>query len=487
MLRPSSSRRMLLALAWGMLGAGPVLAQTSGPSVPTRHEAVFHGQRLTYDARLETIEVPGLDGQPGARLRSLTYTAPNAAATRPVLFLFNGGPIVPSHYIQMGAFGPRRLALPDPSDTAGTALLVDNPDSPLDVADLVFIDPALTGFSTMAPGGDPKRYFSVASDAREVTDFIERWLDAHGRRESAVYIIGESYGTLRAAAVAGQLVDLPRPIRPAGVMLLGQALNIAETAQRPNNLVGYAVALPTLTAIAAYHHLIDTHGKSLDALMAEAWSFASGPYLAALMQGDALPPAQAAPIARRLAALTGLPARYYLDHRLRITKEEYRRAALAGRHLVLGADDARYVTPDKGQDTADASNRVQIQFDEGLRDYMARELGIAKGKDYVTTSPIKGLGDWDWGGRSPFGDWPFSAAITHAFSRDPALRVMVVTGTYDTLTTPGASRLMVNQAGWPAARVQQIALPGGHMFYTVPSSHKAFMVHVHDFITKDLP
>ncbi|WP_206239910.1 S10 family peptidase [Novosphingobium terrae] len=484
MLPSSLSRGVILALSLGMAGAQPVAAQEAAP---THHQGTFHGKPLTYDAALDTIDIPGTDGQPGARLKSFTYTLPHAAPGRPVMFLFNGGPIVPSHYIHMGAFGPRRLALPDPSDTAGTASLVDNPDSPLDVADLVFIDPAQTGFSTMAPGGDPRRYFSVEADGRQVTAFIEHWLDAYGRRESPVYIVGESYGTLRAAAVAGQLVDLPRPIHPAGVMLLGQALNIVETAQRPNNLIGYAVAMPTLTAIAAYHHLIDLHGKSLDTLMAESWAFASGPYLTALMQGDTLPPAQAASIARHLAELTGISARYYLDHRLRITKEDYRRTALADRHLVLGADDARYVTPDKGKDTADASQRVQVQFDEGFRRYRTQELGIAEGADYVTGSPVKGLDDWDWGGRSPFGDWPFSAAITHAFSRDPALKVMVVTGTYDTLTTPGASRLMVNQAGWPAARVKQVALPGGHMFYTVPASEKAFMADVHDFITKDLP
>jgi hypothetical protein len=131
-------------------------------------------------------------------------------ATRPVLFAFNGGPIVASAYVHVGGLGPRRAAFPDDiaADPAKVTL-ADNPASPLDAADLVFVDPASTGFSTVAPGTDPHAFWSVRADAAQVAAFIRAWLAAHGRTGAPVYVLGESYGTNRACEIARQLAQGP--------------------------------------------------------------------------------------------------------------------------------------------------------------------------------------------------------------------------------------------------------------------------------------
>jgi carboxypeptidase C (cathepsin A) len=234
----------------------PSVSGSSHPSVVSHHTGSFHGKQVQYTATVESIDVPDAKGHPAARLVSFSYTDDNVrdTAARPVMFVFNGGPITASLWLHIGVMGPKRVAIPDDltADTS-TYKLVDNVYSPLDVADLVFIDPASTGYSRVLPGTTPESYFSVASDGQQVTAFISAWLTQHKRLSSPAYLLGESYGTIRAAEVAGQLAELPQPIPPAGVVLMGQAINIIEYRQRPQNIVSFAVSLPTLAALAWYH------------------------------------------------------------------------------------------------------------------------------------------------------------------------------------------------------------------------------------------
>ncbi len=246
-------------------------------------------------------------GRPGARVVGISYIADGVTdpASRPVLFAFNGGPISPSNVLHMGMLGPKRVAIPDDvSADPSTFKLVDNPYTVLDVADIVLIDPASTGFSRVVKGVDPKSYFSVHADAQQMAQFIVEWSKKHGRLSSPKYVLGESYGTMRAAAVANQLQKLPQPVPLSGVILLGQALNIIEFSQRPANTISYAVSLPTLAATAWSHGKANTHGKSFDAFMDEVWAFARNDYLRALFQGQSLDPDTRRAIAEKLADFT---------------------------------------------------------------------------------------------------------------------------------------------------------------------------------------
>ncbi|MFD2781803.1 hypothetical protein ACFS32_12630 [Novosphingobium pokkalii] len=262
--------------------------------VITHHKGTFGGQTVAYTARVEATEVKTADG--AARLVSFAYLRDGAnPATRPVLFAFNGGPIVASAYVHVGGLGPRRAAFPDDiaADPAKVTL-ADNPASPLDAADLVFVDPASTGFSTVAPGTDPHAFWSVRADAAQVAAFIRAWLAAHGRTGAPVYVLGESYGTNRACEIARQLAQGPDPLPLAGVVLYGQAANIIEYAQRPANVTSYVASLPTLAAIAWYHGKADRQdpafqGMDLPAFLAAARAFAKGDYLTVLYQGSAAP------------------------------------------------------------------------------------------------------------------------------------------------------------------------------------------------------
>jgi carboxypeptidase C (cathepsin A) len=471
-------------------GAAPPPASSPAVHAPvvTRHDGVFNGRRVRYTATVEGIDVPDSKGNPGARIVSFAYVADGLAdpAKRPVLFLFNGGPITASMWVHLGGFGPKRVAFPDDVKAdPSTFRLIDNQDSPLDVADLVFFDPASTGFSRVLPGHKPEDYFSVTADGQQTAAFIRAWLTRHGRLGSPVYVLGESYGTNRAAEVAGQLSEGPHPILLDGTILYGQAVNIVEYAQRPGNIISYVASLPTLAAIAWYHQKIDRAGRSVEQVIAEAQAYAATEYLDALFQGNSLPEARRQSVARHLEALSGIPADYYLSNDLRITKEQYRTELLKDRGLLLGRADARYTAPVTTSGNApDPSSILPESVERFFRSYLVDSLKVDWKDSYRASADVKGLEGWGWGATTPFSDWPYYKRITEMFNANPRYRVMVANGYYDTQTTLGAAHYLVTQAGWPKNRVELRYYDGGHMGYSVDSTARRFSNDIRAFIAE---
>jgi carboxypeptidase C (cathepsin A) len=484
---------LLVALLAAVFAAAPVMGQTaavaqsaSHPPVITHHVSTFNGKTVRYTVTVEGIEVADNKGKPSARLVSFAYVADDvgAPATRPVMFVFNGGPITASLWLHIGVMGPKRVAVPDDltADPA-TYTLVDNPYSPLDAVDLVFIDPASTGFSRVLPGTAPESYYSVVTDGQQVTAFISDWLANHGRLSSPAYLLGESYGTIRAAEVAAQLAEMPQPILLGGVVLMGQALNIVEYRQRPQNIVSYVVSLPTLAALAWYHQKVDRKGKTLHEFVDEAWQFAQTDYLSALFQGSAIEPAERDRVAKRLAELSGIPAAYYREHDLRITKEQYRGELLKERGLLLGRNDGRYVAPMTSKGIAeDPSEIITAPFKRLFADYVRNDLKVDWPEEYVAMPKGNGLEDWKYGGTSPFSDWPYGDRLLKAIKANPHFRVLIGNGYYDTQTTVGAAKYAIRQAGWPEGCAALSFYEGGHMAYTVERSAKKFTDDLRAFV-----
>jgi carboxypeptidase C (cathepsin A) len=480
---------MKLRLALAALLSLPVAAfaaESSGPvklpaPVVTQHEGTFNGKRVTYDAAAEPITVADANGKPAARLVVFSYVARNVpdAAARPVVFAFNGGPIGPSAVLHMGAIGPRRVAIPDDitADPAGFKL-VDNGYALLDVADLVLFDPASTGFSRVLEGVDPKSYFSNVADGQQLAQLVIEWSKQHGRSASPKYLLGESYGTMRAVETATQLQKTDSKL--AGIALLGQAVNINDYAQRAGNIVSYVVSLPTLSAIAWAHDKAQRKGRSFDQFVREAQEFGRTEYLQVLFLGDAAPEARRRAVAQRLAEFTGIAADEHLARNLRITKEQYRRALLPGR--ILGLNDARYVGP---ADEKDPSSVVPRAYARAFDAYVCDELKVCGVGAYLHESPVAGgLAGWEWGpNRSPFGDWAYWKQVTEIFQQDPSFRVLVGNGWYDTQTTIGAMDYLVAQAGWPRERVRVGYYQGGHMPYSIEASLKQFSDDLRALVT----
>ncbi|HEY0681245.1 MAG TPA: hypothetical protein VGD45_02845 [Steroidobacter sp.] len=466
-------------------------AQTPAPlrAFTTEHRGTFNGVKLRYSANVGEIILQDETGTPTASLFATSYVRkdvkPRDIPQRPVLFLFNGGPGAASMWLHVGAFGPKRVKLPQDvaADVTPPFQLVDNSYTVLDVADVVFIDPPETGYSRVLSGVDPKQFRSAAGDAKAIAQFIVKWSESNSRDGSPKYVLGESYGTIRATLVAEELAK-QRPL--AGVILFGQAVNIVETVQRSGNIVGYAVNLPALTSIAAYHGRIDVAGRSQQALIDESYDFAMTDYLTALAQGNRLSQPRREQIAARLAALTGIGAEYYLANGLAISKEKFRSELLKDKGLIVGMYDARYTAPaaEPGKRASDPSMKVQPAFVAAVTDHLKNNLRVTLNDEYRSVdAAIRGPNAWDYGAPpSPFSDYDFPAAISHVMSAQPEFRLFIGTGVYDTTTTFGPVRYMVTRSNFPAARVVVRTYEGGHMAYTSEAALKALTDDVRQFI-----
>jgi carboxypeptidase C (cathepsin A) len=475
------------AAAGAALAAASAVAEGAGGPFVTRHRGTFGGQAVDYTATVGETVLSDAKGQPMLRMVTTAYVRRGVdAARRPVLFAFNGGPSSSSSTLHMVAVGPKRIAIAeDPKAPAPPASYADNPLCPLDACDIVLIDPAETGFSRILPGGSRDYFYSLNGDAQSVSDFIVAWCKANGREASPKYVLGESYGTMRAAVMAGQLA---KAMPLDGVFLFGQAVNMIETSQRAKNALAYATNITALAAIAAYHGRAKTTLKDPAAIVDAAYAWGMGEYLQALLKGHDLPAAQYRAVAQRLEDMTGVAAAYYLDHELTITKMAYGRELLKDQGLILGTYDARYVgpAPQPGQRPSDPMDKVRAPIEPMVQKYLASELGVTwPVADYRAIAPHSEA--WTWSGTlgpgGPFLDYDYQARISEAFRANPRFRLMIGTGYYDLTTTIGPARYLVTQSDWPRERVIQRQYVGGHMAYTVAASHKAFTDDIRAFVS----
>ena len=315
--------------------------------VTTRHSGTFGGQRINYSATIGETILAAEDGTQKAAVVTTAYVKEPRDPSRPVTFLFNGGPGSGSVWLQMGAFGPKRVAIPSDArdDGAPPYPLLDNPDSLLDVTDLVFIDPPGTGFSHLIGKTEPKEFYGVTADAKAVAEVIRRWLGDNGRWNSPKFLGGESYGTTRSAAVVNQLeASTYNDVGLNGIILISTVLDFAVGSDAAGNELGYITNLPSMAATAHFHG--KASAPSVEQFVEEARQFALGPYAAALLKGQKISPEERASIRAQLARFTGLGETYLEQADLRVTPGRFYKELLRDRGLTVGRLDSRYTGKD---------------------------------------------------------------------------------------------------------------------------------------------
>ena len=448
-------------------------ATTSYPVV-TRHAGIFGGRKIAYTATIGEMALLDDKKQPAGKIVSISYVATEAGRDRPVLFVFNGGPGSSSVWLHMGLVGPRRVAFKDDvrPETAAPFALADNPDSLLDVADVVLFDPPGTGFSR-ANGTSGERYFSLKGDADLTVAFIQDWLRKNKRWNAPKFLLGESYGSIRAAAVARALAGTEAGSLEAvtlnGVILLGQALDFMNGGSGDDRVP--LTSLSAMAATAAYH---GRTRYSVPEAYAAATRFARDEYVQALFEGDRIAPDRRRAIAARLSELTGLDADYVLERNLRVTPLMFMDQLLRDKGQQVGLYDGRYILPlaANGGDTV-SEDPAMAQYVPGyvaaLNDYLSSELKAPDKERYI---PIDFAinSRWDWGqgsGAGPSGN--YADALATAMRRNPALRLFVAAGYYDLATPPGAAEYVLAHSGIEASATSVHHYESGHMPYMGPS------------------
>lgn len=484
----------LLGIAAGMARAGGVpiqwpaltLSATSGKNqFLTTHQGAFNGHHITYRATVAETIVNSPGGKPAARVYTFAYTKAGQKnpAARPVLFIFNGGPGAASNMFLLGAFGPRRMRSMTVSAWADPNVpLVANPFTVLDVADLVFIDAPDTGFSRMLPGAPANIFHSVDGDAYAFGQVILHWLERNGRIASPKYIIGESYGSLRAVVLARDLSCGKPAVNVNGVILVSQAITYQGDRSYRDDPIGDANGLPGMAAVAWYWGKIDRAHQTLQQAVQRARLYARTGYIAALLLGKRLTPAKRRSVAMRLQTLTGISTTYYLAHDLRIA--DFREELLRDRHEVLDLFDGRQLQP-------------MLSDGEESHDYQAQSRGLTAIMQRYATKDLEVRGLGAYASVVPNADayndnWIYARAsgrtldvvLSRYMRAHPQFRLMVTQGIFDTETTIGATEYTIQQLDVPDNQITMHYYPGGHVLYSDWQGLAKFTSDVRTFISE---
>jgi len=441
--------------------------------VKTRDLAgTFGGQRIAYRATIADTILSSDDGKPEAVIVTTSYVKTPADPSRPVFFIYNGGPGSGSVWLQMGAFGPKRVAIPSDArdDGAPPYPLLDNPDSLLDVADLIFIDPPGTGFSHLTQGTDPKKYYGLRQDGRAVAEVIRRWINDNGRWSSPKYLGGESYGTSRTAMVVDELEGSTyNDVGLNGLILISTILDFAGREPTPGNEMAYVITLPNMAAAAYYHGKVQA--PSVEAIVEEARRFAIGPFASALLKGQDLPAEERASVRKELSRLTGLSEEYLEQADLRVTDQRFYKELLRDRGLTIGRLDARYTGKDydnagETPDNDPSFYGIDAGYTAAINQWARETLGYETNREYQSIGSVGG--QWDWslgGGRGRQAYLNVAPLIGQAMRQNSQLRLFNAQGYYDFATPFFGAEYSLKRTGIPQDRITWKYYDAGHMMY----------------------
>ncbi|MFI8683384.1 S10 family peptidase [Brevundimonas diminuta] len=465
----------------------------------TEGSGTFGGERLRYRATVQEHILTSPAGEAAASVFTTAYVRTDArGADRPVMFAFNGGPGSSSIWLHLGYLGPQRVDFDDPAQprTVAPFTMTANPDSPLDVADIVLIDPPGTGYSRVLPGGRTEQFYGVTQDATAVMQVIRQWLEANHRQNSPKFLISESYGTVRAAALAKLLAGGPfgtgamEAITLNGIILVGQSMDGSARGGGDGDDRPYLQLLPSFAATACYFGKAEA-GCTPEGQTEAARRFNREIYLPALYEGSALSETERRRVAEGLSALTGLAASDILANDLRVSVKTFSESLLADRGQKVGVYDSRFVLPRRrsgGDPVADDPAMTQYVpgFVGAWSDYARDVLKVETGRTYEAIAFREVNAKWDYGfGPGVPGGRNHAVDLAVAMTRNQSLRLLVATGYYDLQTPVGEAEYTITHAGVPLDRTLFRNYPSGHMPYLGRDSREALTRDVRAFLRND--
>ena len=486
-------RRFATVLLLFAVSTVPAFAQqTAGAAEEktsqTSHTMRLDGRDIKYTATTGTLPIRGEDGKLAARMFYVAYTRDgDDARTRPVSFLYNGGPGAATVWLHMGSFAPRRVQMADEGfQPAPPYRFVDNENSLLDVTDLVFVDAISTGYSRVVAGVTAAQFHGQQGDLRAFGEFINEYLKSGSRWASPKFLIGESYGTIRSAGLSQEL-QARHGIELNGIVLVSSLLTYQTILPGPQNDVAYVSYFPTYTTTAWYHKRLaaDLQAKDIKRVADEARAFATGEYATTLLKGNSLSEAERKAVAQKIARLTGLSPEYVERTNLRVDPGRFRKELLRDKRLVVGRLDSRYTATDVDaageQGEFDPSNSaLQGAYTAMFNDYVRNELKWESDIHYDTSGNVR---PWTYD-QNKYMD--MTEPLRQTMARNPFLKVHVVSGYYDMACVFMGSEINFWHLGYDKTFTDRVSFSyyeGGHMMYTRPSAHKALKGDVAKFIT----
>jgi carboxypeptidase C (cathepsin A) len=465
-----------------------IVAMTSIPPVVQRRSLGVRGQSISYTSHSGMLPIRNNEtGAIEGGMFHIAYLREGAnPATRPITFVFNGGPGSSSVWLHLGAWGPKRVRLQPNGDAPPPPYAFeDNPHTLLDQTDLVFIDPIGTGYSRAASQQLGTRFWGLEEDLRSVAEFIRLYLTRYDRMASPKFLAGESYGTTRAAGLSGVLAS--QGITMNGVMLISTVLNFGYSSQIRGNDLGYVNFLPHYTATAWFHKRLpaDLQRLTIDQVTSQAEKWAMSDYASALMKGNKLTPAEFSAVAEQMARFTGLPRPVVELNDLRVNLGTFDAELLRDQRRTVGRLDSRFtgyaplLAGGGGgggggpQGPGDPSmSIIRNTFTPVFTDYARRELNYKNEDTYYILGG--GIGPWNYPQNQ------YATVVPHlerAFAINPYMRLFVAEGYFDGATPYFASQYtlahMSIDPNIAKNNIQVERYAAGHMMYIdEPSARK---------------
>jgi len=456
-------------------------------AIVTKHSIEINGQTISYSATAGTILLCEDGGKPLAEMFYVAYVKDDVGElrNRPLLFSFNGGPGASSAWMHLGFLGPKRVLF----DDEGFALqppyrLINNPYSILDVADVVFIDPVSTGYSRALPEVDLKRFHGIMEDIESVAEFIRIYVTRNGRWDSPKFIIGESYGTTRAAGLAGYLQSQNNHYMYLNGVILVSGRSITDIPR--DGVLASSLKIGDYAATAWFHQQLSQplQSKTLPELLDEVESFALEDYLPALIKGNTLPENSKRQAAQELSRYTGMSVDYLLASNLRILSSDFNKELLREKNLAVAGYDSRYTGIDAEFGASSWKYGAAMSdwlgpFTALINDYLRTELRYVTDRKYLV---LEAIPDWK---RDPSVD--VGEMLRGAMIQNKYLRVFVAKGYYDSGIL--SARYCNNQL-YPAQLKDRVKLEfyeSGHMMYVRKRSLAKIKTDLADFIQAAMP
>ena len=448
-------------------------------STVTEHSIKVAGQSIPYKATIGSILIKNEKDEPEALIYYTAYTKSDVKdmSQRPLAFVYNGGPGSSSLWLHMGSFGPKRVVTVNAGVTPPAPYkLEDNPNSLLDKADLVFVDPVGTGFSKAAGKAQDKDFWGVDSDARSLANFVQSYVSRNNRWNSPKFLLGESYGTFRNAALANVLQNR-YGIYLNGLVMISSVWDLGTISFYPGEDLSYILYLPSYAATAWYHRVLSDRPENLASFLQEARAFAKGEYASALLKGSTLSTAEKSATAKKMAHFTGLSEEYIVKSDLRVKLPQFTQELQRSRGLTTGRLDARFSGPTYNLvgETADYDPQeaaISGAFVAAFNAYVREELKFNPDREYHIFANF-GDSRWDW--KHQAGDFAFfpgspnvSLDLAGVMLLNTNLQVEMEDGFYDLATPFMEAEYATEHLGLPENLQKNIHhkyYEAGHMMY----------------------
>jgi len=463
------------------------------PPVITHHQIAVNGKTLSYTATAGRLPLKRADGKMEAEMFFVAYTLDGQdSARRPVTFAFNGGPGSASVWLHMGALGPKRVVM-QPNGFMPTApyRLEENPDTLLDRSDIVLVDAMATGYSRAATADLTKKYMGLKGDVQAFGEFIRLYLSRYERWNSPLFLLGESYGTTRAAGIAGYLAD--HGIAFNGVTLLSMAVDFQTLEWNKSNDMPYFLLVPTYNMIAGYQHKLAADlTQDMAKTREEVVRWSMNDYAVALGKGDTLTPEEHRKIVEQLSRYIGLRPEVIEAHNLRIDVPTFTYELLLNQKLITGRLDGRFSSPSPDDDHFydPTSAAILPPYTSAFNNYLRTELNYKIDMPYrvfAYDEPV--FQKWEWGDAEQ--GFPSTAGgLRSAMIKNPYMKILVMAGFYDLATPFAAANWTMDHLNLDERFRQNISYAtynSGHMVYIDRAEHDKMKKDLVDFMEKCLP